>query len=38
MGRAKFEHADFLAAARALSAERGPVAVTIDSVIERLNA
>lgn len=38
MARAKFEHADFLAAARTLSAERGPVAVTIDSIIERLNA
>lgn len=38
MGRAKFDHADFLAAARALTAERGPVAVTVDAVIERLKA
>jgi AcrR family transcriptional regulator len=38
MGRAQFDHADFLAAARALTAERGPVAVTVDSIIERLKA
>jgi AcrR family transcriptional regulator len=38
MGRAHFEHADFFAAARTLIAERGPVAVTIDSIIQRLNA
>ena len=38
MGRARFEHADFLAAARALIAERGPVGVTVDSVAERLKA
>jgi AcrR family transcriptional regulator len=38
MGRAQFDHADFLAAARELSSERGPVAVTVDSVAERLKA
>jgi len=38
MGRAQFDHADFVAAARALTAERGPVAVTVDSIIERLKA
>ncbi len=38
MGRAQFDRADFLAAARALTAERGPVAVTVDSIIERLKA
>jgi AcrR family transcriptional regulator len=38
MGRAKFDHAGFLAAARDLAAERGPGAVTIDSVTERLKA
>jgi AcrR family transcriptional regulator len=38
MGRAKFDHADFVAAARALTAARGPAAVTVDSVIERLKA
>src|SRR5271165_1675233 len=38
MGRAQFNHADFLAAARALIAERGPVAVTVDAVAERLKA
>jgi len=38
MGRAQFDHADFVAAARALAAERGPVAVTVDSIIERLKA
>jgi AcrR family transcriptional regulator len=38
MGRAQFEHADFLAAARALVAERGPAAVTVDAIIERLKA
>jgi AcrR family transcriptional regulator len=38
MGRAQFDHAGFLAAARELVAERGPVAVTIDSVVERLKA
>src|SRR5215469_4541647 len=38
MGRAQFDHADFVAAARALTAERGPIAVTVDSIIERLKA
>jgi AcrR family transcriptional regulator len=38
MGQAQFDRADFLAAARALAAERGPVAVTVDSIIERLKA
>jgi AcrR family transcriptional regulator len=38
MGRALFDHADFLGAARALASERGPAAVTVDSVIERLKA
>ena len=38
MGRAQFDHAGFLAAARALIGERGPEAVTVDSVAERLGA
>ena len=38
MGRAQFDHAGFLAAARELVAERGPVSVTVDSVSERLKA
>src|SRR5271166_2594229 len=38
MGRAQFDHAGFLAAARELVAERGPVSVTVDSVGERLKA
>jgi AcrR family transcriptional regulator len=38
MGRALFDTADFLAAARALACERGPAAVTIDSVTQRLDA
>jgi AcrR family transcriptional regulator len=38
MGRAQFNHAGFLAAARDLAAERGPAAVTVDSVSERLQA
>src|SRR5271167_1676826 len=38
MGRALFDNADFLDAARALASERGPAAVTIDSVAERLKA
>jgi AcrR family transcriptional regulator len=38
MGRAQFDHAGFLAAARELSTERGPLAVTVDSVTERLKA
>jgi AcrR family transcriptional regulator len=38
MGRAHFDQQGFLAAARALIAERGPQSVTIDSVAERLKA
>jgi AcrR family transcriptional regulator len=38
MARALFDNAGFLAAARALASERGPAAVTVDSVIERLKA
>ena len=38
MGRAQFDQAGFVAAARALVAERGPQAVTVDSVAGRLKA
>jgi AcrR family transcriptional regulator len=38
MGRAQFDHAGFLAAARELIAERGPAAVSVDAVAERLKA
>jgi AcrR family transcriptional regulator len=38
MGRAQFDHGDFLAAARALSVERGPAAVTVDAIVARLQA
>jgi AcrR family transcriptional regulator len=38
MGRAQFNQAGFLAAARALIAEHGPQAVTVDSVAERIGA
>lgn len=38
MGRAQFDQAGFLAAASALIAERGPKAVTVDSVVERMGA
>jgi AcrR family transcriptional regulator len=38
MGRALFDNADFLSAARALAAERGPAAVTVDLVAARLKA
>ena len=38
MGRAHFDQEGFLAAARALIAERGPHSVTINSVAERLKA
>lgn len=38
MGRSQFDNAGFLAAARALASERGPAAVTVDAVIERLKA
>src|ERR1700741_62222 len=38
MGRAVFDNADFLSAARVLAAERGPAAVTVDSVTAPLKA
>jgi AcrR family transcriptional regulator len=38
MGRPLFDNAGFLSAARALACERGPAAVTIDSVTQRLKA
>jgi AcrR family transcriptional regulator len=38
MGRALFDNADFLSTARALAAERGPAAVTVDSVTTHLKA
>jgi AcrR family transcriptional regulator len=38
MGRAQFDHASFLGAAREIMAERGPEAVTVDSVVERIGA
>jgi AcrR family transcriptional regulator len=38
MGRALFDNASFLSAARALACERGPGAVTVDSVTQRLRA
>jgi AcrR family transcriptional regulator len=38
MGRAHFEHADFLDAARTLAIERGPAAVTVGSVTQHLGA
>jgi AcrR family transcriptional regulator len=38
MTRAQFDHASFLGAARDLIAERGPEAVTVDSVAERIGA
>jgi AcrR family transcriptional regulator len=38
MGRPRFDSEEFLAAARALVSERGPTAVTVDLVIERLKA
>jgi AcrR family transcriptional regulator len=38
MGRAQFDQAGFLAAARELIAERGLEAVTVDSVAERVGA
>ena len=38
MGRAHFEHADFLDAARTLAIERGPAAVTVASVAQHLGA
>ena len=38
MGRPRFDHASFLGAARDLIGERGPEAVTVDSVAERIGA
>jgi len=38
MGRPIFDNAGFLAAARALACERGPAAVTVDSITQRLKA
>jgi AcrR family transcriptional regulator len=38
MGRALFDNVSFLAAARSLACERGPAAVTVDSVTEHLKA
>ena len=38
MGRALFDNAGFLAAARALACERGPDAVTVDLITQRMNA
>src|ERR1700734_2025675 len=38
MGRAHFEHADFLEAARKLAIEHGPAAVTVGSVTQQLGA
>jgi AcrR family transcriptional regulator len=38
MGRPLFDNAGFLAAARALACERGPGAVTVDLVTQRLKA
>jgi AcrR family transcriptional regulator len=38
MGQAQFGHASFLDAARALIAERGPQAVTVDSIAVRMGA
>jgi AcrR family transcriptional regulator len=38
MGRALFDNVSFLEAARRLACERGPAAVTVDSVTERLKA
>jgi len=38
MGRALFDNAGFLAAARALACDRGPGSVTVDSVTQHLKA
>lgn len=38
MGRAKFSHSDFLAAALAIIAEHGPSSVTVASISERLGS
>lgn len=38
MGRPRFSHADFLAAALAIAAEHGPAAATVATISERLRA
>src|SRR5260221_13552045 len=38
MGRPLFDAGNFLTAARSIACERGPAAVTVDSVIARLKA
>jgi AcrR family transcriptional regulator len=38
MGRPRYSHADFLAAALAIAAEHGPAAVTVAAISERLRA
>ena len=38
MGKALFDRGHFIAAARALTSESGPAAVTVDSVIERVGS
>lgn len=38
MGRAKFDDGDFLDAALAIAAERGPLAVTVGAIADRLKA
>jgi AcrR family transcriptional regulator len=38
MGRAKFNQSDFLAAALAIAAERGPAAVTVASISDRIGS
>jgi AcrR family transcriptional regulator len=38
MGRPAYDRADFLAAALAIAAERGPAAVTVGSITDRLKA
>jgi AcrR family transcriptional regulator len=38
MRKAAFQRPDFLAAARSLVSEQGPATVTVDSVMQRLNA
>jgi AcrR family transcriptional regulator len=38
MGHAAFDNSQFLGAARTLASERGPAAVTVDAVIERIRA
>jgi AcrR family transcriptional regulator len=38
MGRAAFDNADFIQAARAIASERGPSGVTVESITRRLQA